>query len=177
MSSVRRLTLALALAALAGGQAGPTFAADTVTVSASVAIVAPCLTVSTTTLDFGAQQLSTDAAVVSTDRTITYASCSATSETIFGRATGATDGASAAWSLTGSSLQCSDLGPNKYRLRSHPSGVGPSHTLLTFDQALEPVLAAGATGLADRLELTTACTGSDGAGSTMSFNVIFTATF
>jgi hypothetical protein len=176
MMSIRRLTLALALVAVAAGQAGPTLAADTATVSASVSIVAPCLTVSTTTLDFGAQQLSTDAAFVSVDRTITYTSCSTTSETIFGRGTGATDGAAASWSLTGSSLPCSDLGPNKYRLRSHPSGVGPTHTLLTFDQGLE-VLAAGATGLADRMELTTACTGSAGAGRTMSFNVTFTATF
>jgi hypothetical protein len=176
MSTMRRLILALALAALAGGQAGSAFAADTVTVSASVSIVAPCLTVSTTTLDFGAQQLGTDSAMVSVDRTITYTSCSTTTETIYGRATAATNGGGASWSLTGNSLPCSDLGPNKYQLHSHPSGAGTSHTLFTFDQQLE-TLAAGVTGLVDRLQLTTACTGSGGAGSTMSFNVIFTATF
>jgi hypothetical protein len=176
MSSLRRATVVLAIAALAGGQAGPALAADTVTVSASVSMVAPCLTVSTTSLDFGGQLMSSVAGMVTVDRSITYTSCSGTSEKIFGRGTTANNGGTATWTLTAPTVNCPDLGLNKYQLRSHPSAAGPSHNLFTFDQQLETV-ASGATGLADLLALTTPCTGSDGSGSTMSFQAIFTATF
>jgi len=178
VSTLRRLTVVLAVAAVVGGQAGPTLATDSVTVDAQVSIIAPCLTVSTPSIDFGATLFSRPNVPWGASRSISYRDCSGSGEYIFGRATNAseTGGGSGSWQLTGSNLDCSDLGPNKFGLRVQSTTTFQETALLLVDQQLEHI-GADALGTINQALLRTPCTGSDGSGSTMSFQIIFTASF
>jgi hypothetical protein len=157
--------------------AGPVLAADTVTVDAQVSIVAPCITVSTTSIDFGQLSFSTQFPATST-RDISYANCSGAEELVFARGTDATeaDGGPATWLLTDPQNGCPDDGPNSYILDLLSSDGRSAQRLLTTDRQVDTV-ATGSSGLLDEVKLWAPCEGSDGAGETMSFQIIFTATF
>ena len=177
MNALRRLAIVLATAALLGGLASPALAADTVTVDASVTMAAPCLTVSTTSLDFGVTHFTTDANPGFGDQPIMYTSCSAAGERVFIRGTDAAEvGGGAAWSLSASTYGCDqDLGPNVFKLIAYRLS-GPLWNVGKFDQEIE-TLNPGADGAVDRIQFTAPCVGSDGSGATMSFQIIYTATF
>ena len=180
MKALRRLTTALVTAALAGGLAGPALAADSVTVDAVVSIVAPCITVSTTAVDFGANLPSVGTDASRSLRAFSYASCSGLAEKVFGRGTDA-NGPTATWSLLHVPEACSVRGLNNFSLygQGDTSGIGRtyvSYPLTTTDQELETV-GPGAAGTISELVLWMPCVGSDGVGETMSFQITFTASF
>jgi hypothetical protein len=172
MTTIRLIAVS-AIAALAfAASAIPAFGDGSGTVSATVTAAAPCITVSNTSLDFGALPFSTPDAV-STKRlpegASNVASCSAQSERLFVHGTDAT-GPSASWTLAGASAGPCIVGPNKYGLSLRfnfevvPSDV--QFATLPAGQSTSP-----------EFGLTMPCTGSDGAGQTLSFQYVFTATF
>jgi hypothetical protein len=178
MNAVPRLLTALVTAALAGGLAGPAFAADTVTVDAEVSIVAPCLTVSTTSVDFGANLPSVGTDANRSLRAFSYASCSGLSEKVFGRGTDA-NGPTSTWSLLYVPESCSIRGLNNFSLYGQGFTDGRtyfSYPLTTTDQEVETV-GPGVAGSTSELVLWMPCVGSDGVGETMSFQIVFTASF
>ena len=159
------------------GSASSGLAADSVTVTAEVSILAPCLTSSTPSIDFGPMLFSSNAGLEQRYRPISYVNCGGSEEQIFGRATNASEvGGTGAWMINGSNVDCPDLGLNQYRLVTRSTVTGRATTLISVDQGLE-YLGSGASGEIDQLLLTAPCSGSEGSGSTMSFQVIFTATF
>jgi hypothetical protein len=179
MTNRRRLTLILAWAALAGGHAGPALAADTQTVSATLTVEAACLTISTTAVDFGTLAFSSDGEnPIVGSKPISYTNCGGASERIFGRGTDASgDAGAATWTLNTSHGLCPERGLNTYRLGvSKQTYPYFSAELSSIDTQLETV-AGGSAGTIDTLYANTPCTGSDGSGVTMSFQVLFTATF
>lgn len=180
MPARQPLAIAIATAALLAGLATPTLATDTVTVQAQVSIDAPCLTVSTTSIDFGRSLFSTDVLLGLRSQPFTYASCSGTAERVYARATDAS-GSSASWSLVPGIGDCSLGSLNEFSLlaRGDVSGeqrIPQTWGLLTVDSEIE-TLVADAAGSATELEVTLPCQGSDGAGETMSFQITFTASF
>jgi hypothetical protein len=149
----------------------PAFSADAGTVTATVTVAGPCITVPTTTIDFRSLRFSSPTANVTGAETLGYTSCSAAAEKVFARGTDAT-GTSATWTLTTYSSPCADA-VNKYGLDLHAAGL--RHPLTGTDQEIETV-AAGVPGTSTLLELTMPCQGSTGGGQIMSFQVHFTAT-
>lgn len=168
MNPVRRFAIASATAALLGGLASPTLAADSVTVEASVEIVGPCLTTSTPTVDFGQMEFGTAGLAP-----VAYQNCSAVTEHVYARGTGASDlGATrTGWSLSDAGIPCPDRGPNAF-------GLATDSLLLLgeSDREIDEV-PAGSPGAVAGLVLYMPCAGSDGLGSVMTWQVIFTATF
>jgi len=164
-------------ASLWAASAAPGLAADSGAVSAQVTVAAPCITVSTTAIDFGAQSLSTIAV-----KDLTYANCGPVDEKIYGRATNAS-GNSASWTLDPAFVggaSCGSGSPiNKYALNSYQNNNNSASgftMLSTTDQLIETI-AGGATGSRDRVVITMPCAGSSGVGQTMSFTLTFTATY
>jgi hypothetical protein len=167
MNAVGRLALATATAALLGGLASPALAADSVTVDASVSVVGPCLTTTTNVLDFGQLSLQSGSS-----QPIDYTNCSGTVEHVFARGTDAGGGGGGAdWFLDDSGTPCPDLGLNRYRLQTFTGFL-----IGTTDREIDEV-EAGSDGSANGLALFMPCAGSDGIGQTLTFQVIFTATF
>ena len=177
MNASRRVAVSLAMAALAGGLASPALAADTQTVNAEVSLVAPCLTVSTLSVDFGPMLPEVDGTSSLSFRPIRYSNCAAGGEQVFARGTNATEvGGPATWSLSGGGLTCPDFGVNRFRLFLNEAVSGLGGPLTTVDQLIETV-PAETDGTRDQLTLRAPCQGSDGVGSTMSFQIVFTASF
>jgi hypothetical protein len=175
MRSMARGGLVLALMAqwLLGTAAA--FGADTGTVDAKVTVAAPCITVSTLTLDFGALPLSGLG-----NKAVGYTNCGSVDEKIFGKGSDASGG-SASWTLSSAFVggaSCGSGSPtNQYSLTSYIGNTGSPYTVLNkTDQLLETVT-AGATGTRDRVAISMPCSGSSGAGETMTFTLTFTATY
>jgi hypothetical protein len=168
MIPLARASAVLAAAALVGGLAGPVLAGDAVTINVEVSVIGPCLTTTTPALDFG--QLAFGGGGF---QSIQYANCSGVEEHVFGRGTGAAEvgGGTVTWSLDDTGTGCPDLGSNKFRL------VTPTLQIVGPTDAELEILGAGADGAVNGLGFYMPCPGSDGLGSTMAFQVIFTATF
>lgn len=169
-------TTFLTAAALVALLLPPAAAADSSgTVSAQVTVATPCVTVGNN-LDYGTLPFSTSDPFVSVTKSssTSYTNCSVTSEKIYVRGTTATSTTSnAVWDkLTGTNT-CNTM-PNVY---SHSVGDDQGGKFLTLtDQLLNPAVAAGATKtLNTNLEMP--CSGSSGAGETMTFSIIVTASF
>jgi hypothetical protein len=151
----------------------PAAAASEEAVTGTVTVATPCITVGES-LDFGSLRFSRpgESATAAFDNT-SYTNCSSGGEDIYVHGTKATSSTSAAeWNLTGT-IVC-NVGPNYYRL-----GVGDSNSgvnLSTSAQLLGANVAGGATD-AVSVEINMPCSGSDGAGETMTFQVVFTASF
>jgi hypothetical protein len=179
MTIFRRAGAALITACLlAAGRAGPALGADNVTVDAQVSIVAPCLTVSTTAIDFGPQLFSPDGGAPRVSaQPVSFANCGGANEQVYARGTGATEtGGGASWALVLPGSSCPAYGLNRFSLTARASTAGVDVDLAPQDRLLD-LVPAGSSGQFDQLQLHTPCVGSDGAGTTMSFRVIFTATF
>jgi hypothetical protein len=179
MRRIRHLLISTMAAALFGAAASPALAADNATVDASVSMAAPCLTVSTSQLDFGAQGFSPDGGSPSVaQQSLVYTSCSESYERVFAHGTSAAEagGGSASWALSAASLDCPDYGVNKYGLGLHSTAFGFDRALTTVDQQLE-IVGNGSAGSLDQATFRAPCIGSDGAGTTMEFQIVLTATF
>jgi hypothetical protein len=158
----------------------PTFAGDTGTISASVTAATPCITIGTTTLDFGTLAFSSSSAPGGfkyLTNASSYTNCAGAQEAIFIRGTDATSSVSTAkWLLLGPSAgSICDAGADKYILQmsssSTPSTLAVGTTSAAFDTA-----AAGATpSLSPGIVMP--CTGSSGAGEKMNFQYVLTASF
>lgn len=168
MNTLRRVAIATATAALLGGLASPALAADTVTVQATVEIVGPCLTTTTNLIDFGQLEFGSGGL-----GPVRYQNCSSVPEHVFARATdaGESGGGRLQWVLDDAGIPCPDRGPNVF-------GLATDSLLLlgTTDREIDEV-AGGDPGAVNGLVLYMPCQGSDGLGSTMTWQVTFTATF
>jgi len=174
----RLFTLALG-ASLWAASAAPSLAADNATVAAHVDVATPCITVSTSTLNFGTLSFSTPGVnPVSSVQAVSYTNCGGTAEKVFGHGTNANQAnGTIVWSLVPPIGNCDNYGgPNKYGLVLHTPDTLTYTLLSNTDQLLETV-AAGGTGAKDHEALFMPCAGSNGAGQTMNFQTVFTATF
>jgi hypothetical protein len=171
MGALRRAGLALALGGILAANAAPTFTADNGTVEASVTVATPCLVVTPGQIDFGTLPFSTTQISFGV-APISYTNCSESPERVYGRGTDASGGGSATWSL--STVPCNGT------LNNYTQGVtrpgNPATFLTTTDLELETV-AGNLAGAYNQASITMPCAGSDGTGSYMSFQFIFTATF
>jgi hypothetical protein len=147
------------------------------TVNAQVTVAAPCLTLSTTTLDFGTIRLVTNpttdvTGLTSSNYTIT--NCGAASEKLYAKGTDATSTSSnASWSLANNYSVC-NLGPNYYGL-----GVGEDSGVVGLtkqSQALPTALPGGGTKTYNN-SISSPCVGSGGAGETMTMQIMYTVAF
>lgn len=175
MRRLNRLAAAVALTTALASSPITALAADSGTVDAQVTVATPCIIVSPTAVDFGTLSFTTLAVQGYSQRSIQLQNCGTSPEQVYVRGTDATLGGSTVWSLVAAD-PCSG-GLNEYFLRARDnSNTGPFVGLTTTDQALETV-SAGSNALTNELQLVMPCTGSDGAGQTVTFQAIFTATF
>lgn len=165
----------------------PAFGADNGTVNAKVTVAAPCLTVSftnpsVTALDFGTAPFqSSPAASRSLSNFFSVANCGASAENVSARGTNAVSATStASWALEGTPLtsRCSTQGPNTYYLTTeltNPTNTGwlPTTFLSTSDQTVASAVSPGSRPVT--VSLAMPCPGSAGAGETMNFQFIYTA--
>ena len=182
MRSLRRAGLGLALAGLWAGSAAPMLATDNGTVEATVSVATPCIIVTPSQVDFGTLPFSPLGGVPTTNglAAISYTNCSEIPERIYGRGTDATGSGAAgpvSWALVQAPACGNAAAPvlNEYTLAT-VDGVNPAQPLALADQELE-IVAAGSLGAVNQLAIRMPCAGSDGAGSLMSFQAVFTATF
>jgi hypothetical protein len=151
-----------------------TMAAGNGTVSAQVTVATPCITVGSN-INYGTKAFSTLSPFVSktSNGTSSYTNCSSDPEKIYVRGSNAVSTSSAAtWQLTGTNA-C-NAGVNRY-YHSVGDDVGGANLTLS-DQLINPAAAAGATKtLFATVEMP--CSGSDGAGETMTFSITVTASF
>lgn len=151
-----------------------TMATDNGTVSAQVTVATPCVTVGPN-IDYGTKGFSTSTPPVSSTSsgTSSYTNCSSDPENIYVRGSNAVStSSSATWQLTGTGT-CS-AGVNRY-YHSVGDDVGGANLSLS-DQLINPAAAAGATKTLFA-NIAMPCSGSDGAGETMTFSIIVTASF
>ena len=175
MRAIKRLGLAITLAAVWAGPALPALAADSGTVDAQVTVATPCIIVSPPSLDYGTLPFSTVGNQGYGARAIVLTNCGSSQEQMFAHGTDATANNTTIWTLQASE-PCS-AGLNEYFLRARDnSNTGPFVALTTVDQVLETV-GAGNDALTNELQLVMPCVGSDGAGQAITFQAVFTATF
>jgi hypothetical protein len=97
--------------------------------------------------------------------------CAGSSGLVYARATDAT-GPSAAWDLVDSAATCADaLGVDAYHLRLGGAGTVQ---LSTENKSLGSIASGATSNQTARID--TACPGSTGAGTTMTFEILFLAT-
>lgn len=172
MRSLRRAGLALALGGLLAANAAPTFAADNGTVDAQVTVATPCITITQPSLDFGTLPFSSATTTGTSQRNVNYQNCGDADERIWAAGTNA-QGGLATWTLDdlGNTPLC-DRPVNSYRVWLG----GPILVNLSLVPAeIQQLAAAGSTQVPVALYMP--CVGSDGVGATMSFQILFTATF
>jgi hypothetical protein len=168
--------------------AEPALGNESASVTARVTVASPCITVSlengASSVDFGTLGFSTDQILgAGIDDSASLANCSSQSENISVRGTDATSSTSSATWVLKDTFNCSAGEINRYRVAPAVFATNPqsnggqpvsnSMWLKTTDQALYTA-AASASNPAS-LMLTMPCTGSDGAGTSMNFQVIYTA--
>ena len=175
----RILTLALAAAIAATASTAKALAASGATVNAKVTVAAPCLTVSPAALDFGTFRFPTSPTDVSggnaSQQTI-LTNCGSGPESVFARATDAHSTTSAAaWQLIAISPWAQGAGPNMYNLALLEFGR-PFAFWLTTTDALWGTVAGSATSTIST-SITMPRAGSDGAGETMTMQIVYTAAF
>jgi hypothetical protein len=178
-SRYRFATIALAVC-LWAGSAAPGFAAGSGTVNAQVTGESACVILSALSVNYGTLPFSSDGGNPSSaGQTISYTNCGGTTEKIYGRGTDATGGnGSATWTLGSPPQLCPDRGLNNYRFGIYQNTSGPPVGIeFSKTDALIETVSAGAAGLADTLYIHMPCVGSSGAGLTMSFQAMFTASF
>jgi hypothetical protein len=162
----------------------PSFSADSGTVNARVSVAAPCLTATVTwpsapTLDFGSQSFTTPAQPggTSLNDAVSITNCGSGSENVLVRGTDATTTtSSAAWQLQSTDATCS-VGANKYFVNTtirdaNGQKVYPATTLTTANQLLANI-GTGSRSVTPLMIMP--CSGSTGAGDSMSFDIVFTA--
>ena len=171
---MKLVAVAGALAACAiAGSTGPAFgqAQGEGTVSAQVTVAAPCIRVTPAQLDFGTLGFSQSAAApVADSRALSIENCGTGSENIFAHGDNATSTSGTTWTLEPNQPDlCST--PNRFRQRIGAGSL--SIALSTQDTLIAPV--PGGQTVSWTAYLVMPCTGSSGAGQTMTFPYVFTA--
>jgi hypothetical protein len=156
----------------------PAFGADSGTVSAKVTVAAPCITVNGTAatdgINFGTRAFSTPTAAVGiSNADTTLSNCAALTENIYAKGTDAA-GPGATWTLVDAraSNPCT-YGIDKYGV-AVPT-LAPGNVALTTPDQLLGSAGPGAIPKVMSTLLAMPCTGSSGAGQTMNFQVVYTA--
>lgn len=168
------LTLALLVSLIAPATAA---AEDSGTVSAQVTVATPCITVGPN-IDYGTLPFSTVTPFVQVSKTGTtsFTNCSVSAEKVYVRGTNAVSASGGATWRPISASTCSTaqqiIDVYTHSIADSTHGVFLSLT----DQLFDPASAAGATSTL-RTQMTMPCSGSNGAGETMTFSIIVTASF
>ena len=173
MRSLRTATLGLAAAGLWGLAAAPGLAADNGTVDAQVTVATPCIFIVTPWIDYGTVPFSTASGDSIAYQQVTHENCSEARERIWAAGTDAAS-VSATWELDnfgGSGACAQPLNTYGLRLLNTELLVDLTETAVEIEP-LGPTASNWASAA-----LLMPCAGSDGAGQTMSFQIIFTATF
>lgn len=167
-----------------GLTAGPVFSEDSGEVPATVTVASPCITVPSTTIDYGTKAFATTSTGESTSTAAAFGvtNCSEAQEFVYvsGANMANADG-TATWTLSNAaSTTCFQNGPGTpVTLNRYKHGVTPgtsSEILLTTSNAqLGLVSPSATTSVAPKLYMP--CSGSDGVGSIMSTTIFFTASF
>jgi hypothetical protein len=171
---MKRMILAVALgtAALGAVCAVPSFAGGSGTISASITAAAPCLTIGTSSVDFGTKPFGTAStpSEFGSPGNSSVASCVGTQQTILASGTDAHSAASnAAWLLS----PASPCQANAYSLILAVDTAGGLY-LTTSPATLTTI--AGNSSHSLSLGGVMPCTGSSGAGERMNFDYVLTAT-
>jgi hypothetical protein len=162
--------------------AGPIFGQQSPNGTVTATVIAnsgPCISLDQTTFSYAPAQFSTASSVVTTVPNTAkpvVTNCSNQTSTL-SASSGPATGATPNWVLQGSSLNCNE-GPNKYRHELIRSGGVGNIALTLVSQTWESsVSGTGGTGNTRVLDgvLTMPCTGSSGAGLTMSMQILLTA--
>jgi hypothetical protein len=173
---VKRAVSLVGIAAIAfAATALPAFGADSGTVAATVTAESTCITVTPANAPLGTLPFSAAGRTSSASITPTIASCTSASQKLFARGTAAT-GTGATWHLSSADVCMGTL--NRYRVNpvsGFSTGSGMFIPPLSVSDQRVADLGANQT-LVGLLHVEMPCTGSDGAGTEMSFSIIFTAT-
>jgi hypothetical protein len=195
---------ALALTATAFAlSAVPALANESGTVDAQVAVAAPCITLDKTSVDFGTAAFTTGSGAGANIKPPhpwpAFTNCSQSAEYVAMRGTSAT-GAGASWSLNGLAgnpctpginVYAADLtgydgtgyqGSGGYPVARSQYGSGGLKTQnkLFYDPGPapnKPLLFTAGQRTSLGIDLWMPCSGSDGAGQTMTFDIVLTASF
>jgi hypothetical protein len=145
-------------------------------VTAQVTVAAPCITVGSN-IDYGVAAFSDpNAAPAAIYGVTSYTNCSAAAQKVYARGTDAVSTAgSARWSLTNGSV-CPTNNLYQHFLTVPEVSVMDGLALSNTDGLLDSAVPAAATREVDA-GLQLPCAGSDGAGETMTFSIVFTASF
>jgi hypothetical protein len=183
----RSIALAGALAVAAAYfvlSALPAFGGDSATVEANVTVAAPCITVTVTwpsapKLDFGPRLFTTPTQPGGTGLSgaLSITNCATGFENVLVRGTDATSPTTAAtWQLQGSVDTCS-AGVDKYALETTLADANGGNSLpstaVEKTNKLLGNIGPGTRTASPRIWMP--CTGSSGAGETMSFQFVYTA--
>lgn len=158
--------------------AAPAFSADNGTVNATVQVTGPCITLGGTDITFPATKFSTSTTnAIASVGGPSVTNCGSAAQ-LHGKGTNATGPSSASWNLVGLASKSGVCGTsgglldtNKFALNLYNGG----DSFLTTAYAQVSTLAAAASFSGYTFELFMPCTGSSGAGATMSFSVSFLA--
>jgi Tol biopolymer transport system component len=168
-----RRTVNAALDELPDWQPASSATVGAVSADVTVAASAACLELSTTSVSFGTLPLGSTNAPATPG--IDVSNCSAEPETMLARGTDAT-GTNASWTLTDAAATCeTTLGLDAYRLGLDPGPLGSLVQLSADNKTLSDAAAPGAV-LSNTAVIDTACSGSSGAGTTMTMQIVFVAT-
>jgi hypothetical protein len=160
--------------------ASPSLGDSVGTINATVTVSAPCITIETTSVDFGSmpfQSKSIPAGGSLSLKTLadasSYTNCSGATEQVFERGTDAKSKSSTAtWSLAATPVDPCLAGPDQYVL-----GIGPNaqYSTTTTNQ----LLASATPNVTEKLSVSIRmpCIGSSGAAEQMSFQYVLTAAF
>lgn len=176
-----RLALAVVAASIAAVALTPlvAFGGDSGTVSAQVTVAAPCIVLGadSTSVDFGTKSFNTPTSnIFGQSPTLIASNCSGTTENILAHGTDATNGAGDTWTLYDDFSNPCPIGLDRYQLSYGNLASGYGYPLLNDDKTVATGIEAGAQHNF-RLTLLMPCAGSSGAGTTMSFSTVLTATF
>jgi hypothetical protein len=148
---------------------GPNGAAGIVDATVTVPTSAACLELSTTSIEFGSVPLGAVDATAAP--TIGVTNCSGSTGIVYARGTDAV-GPGAVWNLAGFMPACADeIGTDAYQVRL----AGDGTVALSIENRSLGSVAPGAT-TNQTAHIDTACPGSTGGGTTMTFEILFLAT-
>lgn len=170
----RALLIVLAVGAIAAPT--PVAAAGDGEVAAQVTVAAPCITVGPN-IDYGVATFNSPSGTPTARSGVTsYTNCSSAPEQVYARGTDAVSTTSAAtWSLTDGSV-CSAPDLYQHYLVVPQVSVMGGVTLTEVDKLLDNATPAATEREVDAV-LYMPCAGSAGAGETMTFAIVFTASF
>jgi hypothetical protein len=155
----------------------PAFSDANGAVTATVTPLVACLTLDKTSIDFGTLPFSPTGGVTNRGTDVTATNCGGTAEQIYGRGTDAANsGGSVTWTLDSSGALPCTLGTNKFQLAETAADNSWGIYLSKADQQLGSGSLGGGATATYRNGMRMPCTGSGGAGQTMSWQYIYTAT-